>query len=135
MTSVYNALKGNGALMTKLSGTAGNRYKCYNVIAPQNASLPYLSFGLLTDIPIPVFGALDSIEDTTFSLSVFSKVGIKNAGEILDLVKVVLDNASLTIAGYGCMLCMREYVGAILFNDATKVYQIPMRYRLMATKD
>jgi len=47
----------------------------------------------------------------------------------------VLDDASLTITGYGCMLCMREYIGAVLFNESSKAYQIPMRYRLMATKD
>lgn len=135
MTGVYDALKADSSLMTKLSGTTNNRWKCYNVIAPQNATLPYLTFGLLTDIPIGVFGALDSIEDTTFSVNIFSKTGIKHAGEILDLMKAVLDDVSLTITGYGCMLCMREYVGAILFNDSSKVYQIPMRYRLMATKD
>ena len=132
---IVNALKADNSLTTKLGGNAGNRYKCYGVIAPQKASLPYLTFGLLTDIPIPVFGALDSIEDTTFSLNIFSKTGIKNAGEILDLIKAVLDDASLTITGYGCALCMREYIGAILYNNESKVYQIPMRYRLMATKD
>lgn len=135
MTAVYNALKGNGSLMTKLSGNAGNRYKIYNTIAPQNASLPYLTFGLLTDVPIPVFGALDSIEDATFYVNIFSETGIKHVGEILDLVKAVLDNAGLTITGYGCMYCMREFVGGISYEVDTAVYQIPMRYRLTASKN
>ena len=135
MTAVYNALKGNSALMTKLGGTSSNRYKCYIIVAPQDASLPYLTFGLLTDIPIPVFRALSAMEDATFYVNVFSTTGAKNAGEILDLIKGVLDDAALTIAGYGCMLCTREYIGAVLYNSDTTVYQIPMRYRSMATKD
>ena len=135
MTAVYNALKADSSLMTKLGGTAGNRYKCYNVVAPQNASMPYLTFGFLTGMPISVFGTLDSVEDTTFYLNIFSGTGVKHAGEILDLVKAVLDDASLTITGYGCMVCMREYVGSILYNISTTVFQIPMRYHLMASKN
>jgi len=135
--SIYNALKGNGTLMTKLGGNAGNGYKVYNVIARQDAKFPYIVIGLLTDVPIGVFRSLDEMEDATISLNIFSNSGsAKEAGEILDLVKAVLDDGNLTITGYANdMKCAREYIGATLFDSDIRVFQIPMRYRVWAQKD
>jgi len=135
--AMYDKLKGNATLMTKLGGTAANYYKIYHVIAPQNVALPYITYGLLTDIPIATFGALDDMEDITVYLNIFSDSGsAKVAGEILDLVKAVLDDADLTITGYGNdMYCMREFVGTTVFDMEARVWQIPMRYRILAEKD
>lgn len=137
MTAIYNALKGNSALMTKLGGTSANGYKCYNILAYQAATLPYIVFGLLTDVPIGVFGDLTDMEDATVYLNIFSDSGsAKEAGEILDLVKAVLDDADLTITGYANDLwCKREFVGAVIYDMDTKVWQIPLRYRVLAEKD
>ena len=75
--------------------------------------------------------------DATVYLNIFSDKGSpKEAGEILDLVKAVLDNGDITITGYANdMKCMREYIGAILYDPDIKVFQIPMRYRIWAEKD
>lgn len=133
--AVYDALAGDSALQTKLGGNADK--KIYNVIARQDASLPYITIGFLTGVPMGVFGDLEDMEDCTIYVNIFSNSGsAKEAGEILDLIKAVLDDADLTISGYANdMVCMREFVGAVLYDPDIKVWQIPMRYRIIAEKD
>jgi len=136
LKAIYDKLKGDSDLMTKVGGNANNLYKCHNILAPQSATLPYIVFGLLTDMPMGVFGKLDDMEDATFYLNIYSSTGPKNAGEILDLVKAVLDDADLTISGYtNDMYCMREYIGTTSYNPDTKAWMIPMRYRVIAEKN
>jgi len=137
VTAIFDALRGNSPLMTKLGGTVANGYKCYNVIARQDASLPYITIGFLTGVPMGVFGDLTDMEDCTIYVNIFSNSGsAKEAGDILDLVKAVLDDANLTITGYANDLwCKREFVGAVIYDSDVKVWQIPMRYRVLAEKD
>jgi len=130
-TGFYNKLIGGATLQTKLGGGADK--KIYNTIARQNSSLPYLVFGLLTDVPMGTFESQSIIEDMTFYINAFSSTGIENLMEIVDLVEALMDNATLTISGYTAMKCVREYVGSVIFDDNNKVYQIPMRYRVMAS--
>jgi len=119
---------------TKLA-TYHATYKAYNIIAPQDASLPYVTFGLETDRPIGVFGHLDEMEDLTFWVNCFSSTGQKNCREIVDLVLAVMDDVTLTVAGYISMKCIREFVGTPLYDIETKVFQIPMRYRVLIDRD
>ena len=135
--AVYDALKADSSLMTKLSGTAANGYKCYNVIARQDASLPYITIGFLTGVSIGVFRSLNEVEDCTIYVNIFSNSGsAKEAGDILDLVKAVLDDDDLAITGYANdLVCRREFVGAVIYDMDTKVWMIPMRYRVLAQKD
>lgn len=134
--AIYEALAADSSLQTKIGGGASDK-KIYNVIARQDAEFPYITIGFLTGVPIGDMDALDSIEDCTIYLNIFSDSGsAKEAGEILDLVKAVLDDANLTITGYSNdMRCMREFIGAVIFDIDTKVWQIPMRYRILAEKD
>jgi len=134
--AVYEALAADSSLQTKLGGSASDK-KIYNVIARQDASFPYITIGFLTGVPVGAMKSLDEIEDCTIYLNIFSDSGsAKEAGEILDLVKAVLDDADLTISGYSNdMKCMREFVGATMYDSDTKVWQIPMRYRILAEKD
>lgn len=133
--SIYEKLAGNSELQTKIGGNTDK--KIYNVIARQDASFPYITIGFLTGIPIGVFGDLEDMEDCTIYVNIFSNSGsAKEAGEILDLVKAVLDSADLTITGYANdMVCTREFVGAVIYDSSIKVWQIPMRYRVIAEKD
>ena len=134
--AVYDALAAGTSLQTAIGGTATDK-KIYHVIARQDATFPYIVIGLLTDVPVGVFGALDNMEDVTIYVNIFSDSGsAKEAGDILDLVKAVLDDDDLTIAGYANdMKCMREFVGPILYDSDIKVFQIPTRYRIWAEKD
>ena len=133
-TGIFNKLKGNVALMTALGGVAGNGYKCYHVIAPQTAALPYISFGLITDSPLGDFDSQVTIEDSTWWFNVFSKTGSKNAGTIAKAMMAVLDNAVLTITGYNPLDCEREFIGTVIYDLETEVYQIPFRYRIRINK-
>ena len=133
--AVYDALAGDTPLQTKIGGGASDK-KIYNVIARQDATFPYIIIGFLTGVPIGIFSSLDEMENCTIYLNIFSNSGsAKEAGEILDLVKAVLDDANLTIVGYtNDMVCMREFVGAATYDPDIKVWQIPMRYRILAEK-
>ena len=137
VTAIYDALKGNSSLMTKIGGTVANGYKCYNVIARQDASLPYITIGFETGVSIGVFRSLNEMEVCTIYVNIFSNSGsAKEAGDILDLVKAVLDDANLTISGYANDLwCKREFVGAVIYDSDIKVWMIPLRYRVLAEKD
>ena len=102
----------------------------YHVIAPQTATLPYVTFGMLTDSPVGTFASPSAIEDTTWWVNVFSDVGSKDAGVKANLVMGALDNVTLAPAGYTAMKCVREYIGSPLYDPETGVYQIPLRYRV-----
>jgi len=132
-TGFYNKLKSNATLQTKLGGTALDS-KIYNTFAKQDAVLPYITFGLLSDVPMADFADPATIEDMTFYLNVFSAKSPEETLEIADLVKAAMDNQVLTIAGYTTMRCMREYTGSVIWNADTKVFQISMRYRVQGCK-
>ena len=90
-TGFYNKLKADSSLQTKLEGTSTNK-KIYNTIAPQDAELPYITFGLLTDTPIGVMQNLGRREEMTFYVNVFSDTGIEHVMEIVDLVKAAFND-------------------------------------------
>ena len=132
-TGLFNIMKANGALMTAIGGVVGNGWKLYHVVAPQDASLPYITFGMLTDVPLGVFKNLTAIEDSTWWFNCFSTTGSKDVGDILKALTDVLDNASLTVAPYTSMVCAREFTGNILFDIDLNTFQIPTRYRIRIT--
>lgn len=109
--------------------------KTYNVIAPQGSTVPYVTFGLSTDVPQGVFGNLESWEDLTFWVNVFSSTSVNHVTTITDLVLAVLDDASLTVSGYTGMKCAREFMAGLLWDFETNVYQISLRYRVWIDKD
>jgi len=114
------------AIYTKLAAAVTT----YHVIAPQTATLPYVTFGLITDTPVGTFASPSAIEDTTWWVNVFSKVGSKDAGVKASLVMGALDNVALNVAGYTAMKCVREFIGSPIFDPETGIYQIPLRYRI-----
>lgn len=102
----------------------------YHVIAPQTATFPYVTFGLVTDTPMGTFASPSAWEDTTWWVNVFSKAGSKDAGVKAALVMTALDNATLNVVGYTFMKCVREFIGSPIYDIETKIYQIPLRYRI-----
>jgi len=106
----------------------------YNTLAPQTASLPYITFGLLTDMPMGAFQDTALFEDMTFYVNIFSSTSVAHALSIGDLIKTAMDNTTLTITSYTSMRCMREYTGNVSYNPDDKVFSIPMRYRVWGSK-
>ena len=124
---IYDELKADGTLMAAVT-------EIYHVIAVQTATLPYITFGLLTDDPVGTFASPSAVEDTTWWLNVFSGTGSKSAADISKLVMDVMDNATLTIANHTFLKCVRDFIGTPIYNIETEIYQIPMRYTVWVDK-
>ena len=127
-TAIYTILKADNTLMAAISGV-------YHVIAKQMATFPYVSFGILTGVPMGTFASPRAVDDTTWWFNVFSKTGSKDAGTIAGLLADVLDNASLTVSGYSALKCTYEFTGSDIYDPETEVYQIPLRYRIWVDKN
>ena len=129
-TALYNILKADAPLVTALGGTAANRFKIYHIIAPQRYAVPYITYGQITDIPLGDFNDPTTIEQTTWYINCFSKTGSKDAGAKAVLVTSVLDNATLTVAGFNELWCLREFIGSPIYDPETTIYLIPLRYSI-----
>jgi hypothetical protein len=105
--------------------------KTYNVKAPQTASVPYICFGLNSDITIGDFSDLEAVESSTFWVNVFSDKSVSDVSELTDEVLNTLDNATLSVTGYTPLVCKREYIGNILWDNETGIFQVPLRYRVL----
>jgi hypothetical protein len=105
----------------------------YNTVAPQTAVVPYVTFGLLTDMPIGTFEHIAAIEDMTFYVNCFTSTSVAHAMILAGLVNTALSNVTLTITGYTSMVCKREYVGSVIYDADSKIYQIPLRYRVQGS--
>lgn len=119
------------AIYDELSGVVTR----YHIIAPQAATLPYVTFGLITDTPMGTFASPSAWEDTTWWVNVFSDVGSKDIGVKAALVMAALDNAALSVDGYTALKCVREFIGSPIYDIETEIYQIPMRYRIQVDKN
>lgn len=124
-TGFYNAL----ALW---SGT----YKTYQVKAPQSATLPYVTFGLETNMPIGTFESQMVIESLTYWVNCFSSTSTANAAEVADSVMTALDDVTLSVTGYTPMKCVREFIGSVIciWDSEIGIFQIPLRYRVWLDK-
>ena len=47
----------------------------------------------------------------------------------------VLDDATLTVAGYSALKCVRDFIGSPIYDPETGVYQIPLRYLVWVDKN
>ena len=125
----YNKLISSTGLQTALGGSASDK-KIYNVKAPQSATVPYITFGLETNRPIGTFEDQGAIEDLTYWVNVFTSTSVAHVTTLTDLVLAVMDDATLTVTGYTGMKCVREFMGAIIWDYEIGIYQIPLRFRL-----
>ncbi len=108
--------------------------KTYQVKAPQGSTVPYVTFGLETDVTMGTFASPMAIESLTFWVNAFSGVSTADVAEIADEVMTALDNVTLTVTGYTSMKCVREFVGTVIWDETVNVYQVPLRYRVWLDK-
>ena len=108
--------------------------KTYQVKAKQADTVPYVTFGLLTEAPIGTFADFESIENLTYWVNVFSDVGVADLAEIADEVMDSLDDKTLTVTGYTSMKCQREFISSPIWDSETNIYQISLRYRVWLDK-
>ena len=108
--------------------------KTYQVKAPQGSTVPYVTFGLLTEAPIGTFEDFEIIENLTFWVNCFSDISTADLAEIADEVMDALDDKTLTVTGYTSMKCLREFVSSPTWDSETNIYQISLRYRIWLDK-
>jgi len=110
--------------------------KTYQVKAKQGDAVPYVTFGLMTDRPMATFEDMEKWEDLTFWVNCFSDKSTADIAEIADEVMAALDGSSLTsVTGYTHMVCRREFIGSVIWDAETGIFQIPLRYRVQQSKD
>ena len=110
--------------------------KCYQLIAPQGSTCPYLVWGLLTERPQGTFSDFEAWEDLTFWINVFSNTSITDCNELVNEVCTSLDNVTLTVTGYTGMKCQREFIGSPIVDSTVTpyIYEIPLRMRVWLDK-
>ncbi len=113
--------------------------KTYNIKAPQGSTVPYITFGLLTETPIGDFADFETIENITFWVNVFSDKetltgSMNQLSEMVDEVMDALDNITLTVTGYTSMKCLREFISSPVWDNETGIFQQNLRYRVWLDK-
>ena len=108
--------------------------KTYNTKSPQGSIVPYITFGLETDMPMGTFESPMAMESLTFWVNCFSDVSTAAVAEIADEIMTAMDNVTLTVTGYTSMKCVRDFMGSIIWDLETGIYQIPLRYRVWLDK-
>ena len=108
--------------------------KTYQVKAPQGSTVPYVCFGIETDRPIGDFGDAYTIEDLTFWVNAFSDISTAAVAEIADEIMTAMDGVSLSVSGYNHLVCKREFIGTVIWDSETGIFQVPLRYRLWENK-
>ena len=88
----------------------------------------------ILDVNMDRLRYLDDIMPANVNVLFSDRYTIREELRLADLVIGVLDDASLTVSGYTPMKCMREYIGAPIYDIETKTFMIPMRYRVMLSK-
>jgi len=108
--------------------------KTYQIKSPQGSTVPYVTFGVLTESPIGDFGDFETISNLTYWVNCFSDVSTADVSEIADEVMTAMDDVSLTVSGYTAMKCVREFTGSITWDFETGIFQAPLRYRIWINK-
>jgi len=108
--------------------------KTYQSVAPQSASAPYVTFGLITETPIGDFEDFESVEDMTYYVNVFSDKSQADLATKADNVMDAMDSASIVASGFTSMKTVREFIGSLVWDMDTGVYMLPMRYRAWLDK-
>lgn len=123
---------------TTASGTA--TFTCYDpktyqIIAPQGSTVPYVTFGMETDVPVGTFQSQTAMESLTFWVNCFGAKSAADLAEIADEVMTALDDITLTVIGYTPMKCIREFISSPTWDLETGIYMISLRYRIWVDKD
>jgi hypothetical protein len=116
--------------------------KTYQLKAPQGSSVPYVTFGLLTESPIGTFADFEKIEDINFWVNCFwgkraanTSASTADIANMVDDVTNALDDKTLTVTGYSHMKCVRTFTGSVTWDADTDIFMQSLRYRIWLSKD
>lgn len=128
-TALYSALSDDSALTTKLGGSY-----IYNLAAPQGQVVPYVIFA-------KAGGGDENLTPHRMRNYVYLLKGVsdglKEAGEILDLIDTVLEGTTLSVTGWTNFYCYRETDVSYteVMRDGTLRFHNGAYYRIRITKD
>jgi hypothetical protein len=106
----------------------------YNTIAPASSVLPYITFGLNSEVPIGDFEDFEGVENLTYWVNCFSSKSIAECCSLADEVMGKLDDGVVSASGFTTMKLVREFIGNIIYDQETGVWQQPLRFRLWLDK-
>ncbi len=116
--------------------------KTYQVKAKQADTVPYVTFGLLTESPIATFADFEAIEDINFWVNCFwgkraanTSASTADIANMVDDVTNALDDKTLTVTGYSHMKCVRTFTGSVTWDADTDIFMQSLRYRIWLSKD
>ena len=109
--------------------------KTYQIKAKQADTVPYVTFGMETNVPMGDFVSQVAMESLTYWINCFSDKSAADVAEIADEVLTAMDDVTLTVSGYTPMKCVREFMGSVMWDSETDIYQVPLRYRIWVDKD
>ncbi|WP_201319142.1 DUF3168 domain-containing protein [Paenibacillus sp. EPM92] len=117
-TALYNFLKGNATLISKVKGVFDE--------VPQDQAFPYVVFGEFTSTPYKTFGrGGENVEAVIWVCSRYK--GFKEAIDIGGVITELLDgdvDTKLTIAGYEHVMTKYKSAQTQRDNDGTTRYAI-----------
>ncbi len=103
--------------------------KCFEAVAKQSSSVPYVVYGLETERPDGTLSDFSKYENFNFWVNCFSNVSQTDVKEIADEVLTSLDNTALTVTGFTSLKCQHTFIGSLIVDTTTTyIYQIPMRF-------
>ena len=74
------------------------------------------------------------MENLTYWVNVFSDKSAADAAKKADGVMTALDDVALSVTGFTPMKGVREFIGTIIYDLETGIFQAPMRFRVWLDK-
>ena len=108
--------------------------KTYQVKAKQGDTVPYVTFGLIISTPQGTFADYEAIENSNYWVNAFSDKSPADVAEIADEVCDCLRTATITVTGYTQMKIVRTFLGNVIWDSETNIYQIPLRFHVQLDK-
>jgi hypothetical protein len=101
---------------------------------PPKAAFPYLTIGAPTEVPFDTMGPGNARgSNCTLQVKAFSaKLRDDEALAIMAIVKELLDEAALTVSGYGSVVCEFDLVPDLFVEivGGVPIRQLPMIFRV-----
>ena len=128
ITTYFNAGAPAGNLYTSVGG------RFYLNEAPQGATLPYIRYQMISDIPEYWF--VDKIHETfSIQFSLFSES--PSATEILNIytyLSAYFDDCDITVAGYTDLKFERSAVYPLTRDAEDQTWHLPVEYTVLLRK-
>ena len=128
--SLYTTLQSGTALTALLAGTTS----VYDMQAPDNATLPYVTFSHQGGGPDNI--APVNLENNLWYVRAYSSTSSKSATEIFEQADLLINRKAISITGYNTFWCNRETNIKLVENlpNGQKVWSCGGIYRIRTSE-